>query len=152
MDSASSLGVLLYVCGGLAGAVFYLPLKSVRSWAWESYWMIYAITALVLAPIVLAAVVTPNFLSVLGAAPASVLFWCFFFGIAWGVGGLTWGIMIRYLGVGLGLAISYGIIREHGGAICVESGVGKGATFTISLPITAEAHADNGRQAKDSNH
>lgn len=55
-------------------------------------------------------------------------------------------------GVGLGLAISYGIIREHGGAICVESGVGKGATFTISLPITAEAHADNGRQAKDSNH
>src|SRR3972149_5523089 len=114
MDSASSLGVLLYVCGGLAGAVFYLPLKSVRSWAWESYWMIYAITALVLARIVLAAVVTPNFLSVLGAAPASVLFWCFFFGIAWGVGGLTWGIMIRYLGVGLGLAIGCGLCAAVG--------------------------------------
>jgi two-component system NtrC family sensor kinase len=41
-------------------------------------------------------------------------------------------------GVGLGLAISYGIIKEHGGSISIESEVGKGTTFTIRLPITGE--------------
>jgi len=40
-------------------------------------------------------------------------------------------------GVGLGLAISYGIIKEHGGTVSVESEVGKGTTFIIRLPITA---------------
>jgi len=40
-------------------------------------------------------------------------------------------------GVGLGLAISYGIIKEHGGTVSVESEVGIGTTFIIRLPITA---------------
>jgi two-component system, NtrC family, sensor kinase len=38
-------------------------------------------------------------------------------------------------GVGLGLAISYGIVKEHGGNISVESEVGKGTTFTVSFPL-----------------
>ena len=38
-------------------------------------------------------------------------------------------------GVGLGLAVSYGIIQAHGGDIEVKSEVGEGATFTVSLPL-----------------
>jgi len=38
-------------------------------------------------------------------------------------------------GVGLGLSVCYGIIRDHGGEIKVESEEGEGATFIISLPI-----------------
>jgi two-component system, NtrC family, sensor kinase len=41
-------------------------------------------------------------------------------------------------GVGLGLAISFGIIKEHKGTISVESEVGKGTTFTVRLPVIAE--------------
>jgi PAS domain S-box-containing protein len=38
-------------------------------------------------------------------------------------------------GTGLGLSVSYGIIKNHGGEILVESKVGQGSTFTIVLPI-----------------
>jgi two-component system NtrC family sensor kinase len=38
-------------------------------------------------------------------------------------------------GTGLGLAVSYGIIKKHGGEITVESVVGKGTTFTVRMPI-----------------
>lgn len=41
-------------------------------------------------------------------------------------------------GTGLGLAIAYGIAQEHRGEIRVESELGKGSSFTLSIPVTAE--------------
>lgn len=45
----------------------------------------------------------------------------------------------RHKGTGLGLSISYGIIKCHGGQINVESSLGKGTTFVISLPTNPES-------------
>jgi two-component system NtrC family sensor kinase len=39
-------------------------------------------------------------------------------------------------GVGLGLAVSYGIVQEHGGDVEVKSKVGEGTTFLVTLPVT----------------
>lgn len=108
------LGTLIFVLGGLAGAVFYLPLKREKNWAWESYWLFYAIFALVVAPWLLAFAKCPNVLDVLKQAPSKELWTCYLCGAAWGFGGLTWGLMIRYLGVGLGLAIGCGICSAAG--------------------------------------
>ncbi len=87
-----SLGVLIFALGGLAGAVFYLPFKKVRNWAWESYWFVYAVFGLIVVPWVLAFSTSPNVISVLKQAPGDTLFKCFACGAMWGVGGLTWGL------------------------------------------------------------
>lgn len=114
-DAANpALGVLIFAMGGLAGAVFYLPFRKVRDWAWESYWLVYAVTGLLLVPLVLTLATSPNLFAVLRAAPRGELLYCFACGAMWGVGGLTWGLMIRYLGVGLGLALGAGITSAAG--------------------------------------
>ncbi|RPI05524.1 MAG: rhamnose/proton symporter RhaT, partial [Ignavibacteriae bacterium] len=98
-----TLGVLIFAMGGLAGAVFYLPFKKVKNWAWESYWLVYALFGLLIVPWTMTLAVSPNVFSVLKAAPANEIIYCYLFGAAWVIVGLTWGLMIRYLGVGLGL-------------------------------------------------
>ena len=109
-----ALGISIFILGGLAGAVFYLPLKRVRKWAWESYWLFYAVFGLVVVPWALAMLKSPNTIDVLKAAPGGELWYCYLCGAAWGFGGLTWGLMIRYLGVGLGLAIGCGLCSAAG--------------------------------------
>ena len=55
-----ALGTFIFVLGGLAGAVFYLPFKKVKNWAWESYWFVYALAGLVIVPNVPAFCTSPN--------------------------------------------------------------------------------------------
>ena len=114
MDANPFLGVSLYVVAGLAGACFYLPLKGVKQWSWESYWLIWAVAGLLLSPWILASFVSPNVLSVFHQVSWETLGWCYLFGALWGFGGLTWGLMIRYLGVGLGTAIGCGLCAAAG--------------------------------------
>jgi signal transduction histidine kinase len=47
-------------------------------------------------------------------------------------------------GVGLGLALSYNIVKRHGGEISVKSTVGEGSLFTVRLPVRCEQEIRNG--------
>jgi L-rhamnose-H+ transport protein len=115
MNEANPIAAIaLYIFGGLAGAVFYLPFKKVKNWAWESYWLVYAVVGLVVVPWALAFVVSPKVCGILSGADLKTLALCYLFGAMWGVGGLTWGLMIRYLGVGLGLAVGCGLCASAG--------------------------------------
>jgi L-rhamnose-H+ transport protein len=111
---SAPIGIIIFMLGGLAGAIFYLPFKKIKGWAWESYWLVYAFFGLVLVPWVLAFATSPNVLSVLRAASGKELAYCLLCGAAWGFGGLTWGLMIRYLGIGLGLAMGAGLTSAAG--------------------------------------
>jgi signal transduction histidine kinase len=48
-------------------------------------------------------------------------------------------------GTGMGLAVVYGVVKDHGGAISVQSKMGEGSTFTIFLPC-ADAAAKEGQE------
>lgn len=115
MNEASPiLGSAVFALGGLAGAVFAVPFRKVRGWAYESYWFVYAVFGLVLFPAALAFATVPDLCGVLARTPGRVLLGCAGYGALWGIGGLTWGLMIRYLGVGLGLAIGCGLCSATG--------------------------------------
>jgi L-rhamnose-H+ transport protein len=114
MDANPALGVLLHAIGGLAAASFYLPYKRVGGWAWEIFWMVGGVFSWIVAPWAFALAILPRTVSILEAADAKTLFWTFFFGVLWGVGGLTFGLTMRYLGIALGYAIALGLCAAFG--------------------------------------
>lgn len=112
MDSV--LGMLIFCAGGFAGATFLLPARGVKGWAYESWWLVYVFIGLIVCPPVICYFTVPDFWNVAMSAPASTLIRCAGFGAMWGVGALAWGLMVRYLGIGLGLAIGCGLCAATG--------------------------------------
>jgi L-rhamnose-H+ transport protein len=107
-------GVFLHAVGGFAAGSFYIPYKGVRQWAWESYWLVGGFFSWIIAPWIVASLVVPDVVGILRAAPASSLFWSYFFGVLWGIGGLTFGLSMRYLGLSLGYALALGFCAAFG--------------------------------------
>ncbi len=107
-------GVFLHWLGGLASASFYVPYRKVRHWSWEIFWLTGGVFSWVLAPWVFAYFRTNDLVGVLSATPQAVWGWCFFFGLLWGLGGLTFGLTMRYLGLSLGMAIVLGLTAAFG--------------------------------------
>lgn len=108
------LGVVLHALGGFAAGSFYIPFKRVRFWAWESYWLVGGFFSWIVAPWIVAWITCPDLPSVLRQAPGPSLFWSYFLGLLWGIGGLTFGLSMRYLGMSLGYALALGFCAAFG--------------------------------------
>jgi L-rhamnose-H+ transport protein len=108
------LGVFFHWLGGLASGSFYVPFRRVRIWSWETYWLVGGVFSWILAPWLLALCMTSGLLHVLQEAPAQSLFWTYTFGVLWGLGGLTFGLTMRYLGMSLGMAVALGYTAAFG--------------------------------------
>jgi len=108
------LGVFLHWLGGLASGSFYVPFRKVRNWAWETYWLVGGFFSWIIAPWILATWMTHDLWQVLHSVPRSTLFWSYFFGVLWGLGGLTFGLTMRYLGMSLGMAVALGYTAAFG--------------------------------------
>jgi L-rhamnose-H+ transport protein len=109
-----ALGVFFHWLGGLASASFYVPYRSVKDWAWETYWLVGGFFSWIIAPWILALTMTHDLTGVLRSAPESALAWTYVFGVLWGLGGLTFGLTMRYLGMSLGMAVALGYTAAFG--------------------------------------
>jgi L-rhamnose-H+ transport protein len=114
MGANPILGVFLHWLGGLASASFYVPFRGVKRWAWETYWLVGGVFSWIIVPWFLAGLMTRDLMAVLHEAPASSMAWTYIFGVLWGLGGLTFGLTMRYLGMSLGMAVALGYTAVFG--------------------------------------
>jgi L-rhamnose-H+ transport protein len=108
------VGVLFHWIGGLCSASNFIPFRGIKRWSWEIYWIIQGIAAWLIAPTLFAMICVPHVFQILRAAPGASIGYAVLWGILWGVGGLTFGLAIRYLGLGLGYAIALGFCTAFG--------------------------------------
>lgn len=114
MGANPIIGVLFHWLGGLASASCYLPFRGIKRWSWEVYWLLQGVFSWIIAPILIAAALVPHLYAILHVAPASSLFFSYFWGFLWGFGALTFGLSIRYLGIALGYPIALGLCTVFG--------------------------------------
>lgn len=114
MQANPILGVVFHAIGAASSSSCYTPQKKTTLWAWEVYWISQATFAWVILPIAGAFLTIPNYLDVLASVPYSVMLKSFGLGALYGVGGLTFGLGIRYIGFSLNYAIAIGLSAALG--------------------------------------
>ena len=109
-------GLLIIAIGSFCQSSSYVPIRKVKQWSWESFWLVQGVFAWIIFPITGAMLAVPEGESItelLAAHPQEALT-TMLFGALWGIGGLTFGLSMRYLGVALGQSISLGTCAALG--------------------------------------
>lgn len=105
------IGLLIIAIGAFCQSSCYVPINKIKDWSWESYWIVQGVFAWLILPFIGLLLAVPSghsFTELLANAPSFNIWMTIFFGILWGVGGLTFGLSMRYLGVALGQSIALG--------------------------------------------
>ena len=112
----SLIGILLMAIGGLAAASYYVPINRIKNWSWESYWIVQGIFSWLIAPWIFAYFTVPSgtLMDILSNSPGEAIWNAVIFGALWGIGGLTFGLSMRYLGIALGQSVALGFCTAFG--------------------------------------
>ena len=110
-------GVLFHFIGGFASGSFYMPFKKVKGWSWESFWIVGGLFSWLIVPPIAAYLTVPDFVSIIRSANNTTLINTYIMGLLWGIGGLTYGLGVRYLGVALGSSIILGLCSVFGALV-----------------------------------
>ena len=105
------IGLLIIAVGAFCQSSCYVPINKIKDWSWESYWIVQGVFAWLVLPFLGALLAVPEGQSLFGLfaqAPSFNVWMTILFGVLWGVGGLTFGLSMRYLGVALGQSIALG--------------------------------------------
>ena len=106
-----TIGLLIIAIGAFCQSSCYVPINKIKDWSWESYWIVQGVFAWLLLPLLGACLAVPDGHSLFELFNADNSFnvaMTMLFGVLWGVGGLTFGLSMRYLGVALGQSIALG--------------------------------------------
>ena len=114
------VGLLIIGFGAFCQSSSYVPINKIKSWSWESYWLVQGVFAWLLFPLAGAIISVSgtggtlgDLMNLMHANPRATWF-TILFGALWGVGGLTFGLSMRYLGVALGQSIALGTCSALG--------------------------------------
>lgn len=110
-------GIIFHFIGGFASGSFYMPYKKVQGWHWENYWIVGGLFSWLIVPPLAAWLTVPGFGEIIKSTPSNVIVWTILFGVLWGVGGLTYGLGVRYLGMSLGNSVILGFCSAFGALV-----------------------------------
>ncbi|CCH55124.1 L-rhamnose-H+ transport protein [Fibrisoma limi BUZ 3] len=111
------LGIIYHTIGGGFSGSFYMPFNKVRGWAWESYWIVGGLFSWLIVPPLAAYLTIPDFTSIIASADMSTTSITFLMGLLWGIGGLTYGLGVRFLGMSLGNSVVLGFCSAFGALV-----------------------------------
>jgi len=111
------LGVIFHTLGGIASGSFYMPFNNVKKWAWESYWIVGGLFSWLIVPPIAAWLTVPGFAEIIASSSSKILFFTFLMGLMWGIGGLSYGLGVRYLGMSLGNSVVLGFCAAFGAIV-----------------------------------
>lgn len=111
------LGILFHSIGGFASGSFYMPFNKVKKWAWESFWIVGGLFSWLIVPPFVAWFTIPHFIEIIATSSTQILTVVFVFGLFWGIGGLTYGLSVRYLGMSLGNSVVLGFCAAFGAIV-----------------------------------
>jgi L-rhamnose-H+ transport protein len=131
-------GLAIVLLAGAFQGSFLLPTKWMKGWAWENYWLIFAVSAYLVCPWILAALTIPHLAQVYQGVPAGSLALAEACGAGWGVGALTFGLGVEALGLALGFAVILGVAATAGTLIPLFVLTPKGFSFEQGM-VTAVA-------------
>lgn len=110
-------GVIFHFIGGFASGSFYMPFKKVKGWSWESFWIVGGVFSWLIVPPVAAWLTIPGFAEIIRNSSSQILGTTFLMGLLWGIGGLLYGLGVRYLGMSLGNSVILGFCSAFGSLI-----------------------------------
>lgn len=114
MEPTIFLGILLIATGAFSAGSFAVPFSKIKGWKWESYWLVYSLGAYIVLPIIACFIFAPGWLQSIKSSSTGVLTTVFLLGAVYGVGNLSFGLALRYLGLSLGYALSLGLMLAIG--------------------------------------
>ena len=135
------LGLLIIAIGSFGQSSSYVPINKVKGWSWENFWLIQGVFAWLVFPFLGALLGKPVGVSLIDLWASGGALMSIVYGVLWGVGGLTFGLSMRYLGVALGQSISLGTCAAFGTILpAIFAGTdlfkGEGLLLLIGVIIT----------------
>ena len=109
------IGLIIIAIGSMGQSSSYVPINKIKDWSWENFWLVQGVFAWLVFPLLgaLLANSAPELMQMYSSNALASLK-AIGFGVLWGIGGLTFGLSMRFLGIALGQSVALGTCAAFG--------------------------------------